>query len=146
MQPTRFPVRERGGGGRLVDRLALAWGTVQTRSGVTQTQFDGERAIVTISDISLLLAGIGQATPQNTQLALLRTLLINAEGEIDTTARLIWQQMTMRYTLDLRPVEVGNQRTELLPAWNGTAVGRPLGHHGRSHPGRTACYYPPPGG
>ena len=99
---------------RLVDQLALAWGTVQTRSGVAQTQFDGERAIVTISGISLgdRLA-LAQATPQNTQWVLLRTLLINGEGEIDTTARLIWQQTTMRYTLDLRPV---------ADQWNGIAV------------------------
>ncbi|MBI3960754.1 MAG: hypothetical protein HY328_18235 [Chloroflexi bacterium] len=90
---------------RLVDQLALAWGAVQPRSGVAQVHFDGVRALVTLSGVSLGdRLTLVQATPQNTQWALVRTLLVNANAEIETTAYLIWQRTTLRHSLDLRPV------------------------------------------
>jgi len=90
---------------QLVDQLALAWNAAQPQQGVAQINFDGGRVTVALSGLPLgERLALVQATPQNTQWALLRTLLVNADGDIETTAHLIWQRTTVRYSLDLRPV------------------------------------------
>ncbi len=90
---------------RLVEQLSLAWAAVQPQPGTAQIHFDGTRALVTLAGVALgdRLALV-QATPQNTHWALLRTLLVNADAEIETTAHLIWQRTSLRHSLDLRPV------------------------------------------
>ena len=90
---------------QLIDQLLSAWQNARPRQGVADAQFDGKVATISLSGIapSERLA-LTQATPQNTQWALLRTLLVNADAEIDTTTHLIWQRTTLRHSLDLRPV------------------------------------------
>ena len=101
--------------GRIVDQLALAWNANRPPTGEASLQFDGKTLTVTLSGIPLgnRLALI-QATPQTTHWALLRTLLVNADAEIESASHLIWQRTTMRHTIDLRPV---------ADQWNGIAAG-----------------------
>ncbi|MFZ1752925.1 MAG: hypothetical protein WBO46_12575 [Caldilineaceae bacterium] len=90
---------------RSVEQLAVAWQTAQPTTGQATVQFDGTKAAVHLTGISLAerLALI-QATPQNVQWALLRTLLVNTDVELEQSVHLIWQRTVLRYSLDLRPV------------------------------------------
>jgi len=90
---------------RLVEQLAQIWGAVPTKSGTAQVVFDGRQVLITLSDLSLgERLALVQATPQNTHWALLRTLLVNADGEMESTGYLIWQRTALHHSLDLRPV------------------------------------------
>lgn len=99
---------------RLADQLAQVWDAVSTKSGTAQVAFDGRQVLVTLAGLSLgERLALVQATPQNTHWALLRTLLVNAEGEIETTGHLVWQRTALRHSIDLRPV---------ADQWNGIAA------------------------
>lgn len=90
---------------QIVEQLALAWNAVHPSTGQATVQFDGKNAVISIAGLGLTerLALI-QATPQNSHWVLLRTLLVNTDPEVASTARLIWQQTTLRHSVDLRPV------------------------------------------
>ena len=90
---------------QLVEQLALAWNPIRPSKGQATVQFDGKETVISIAGLGLTerLALI-QATPQNSHWALLRTLLVNTDPEIESTARLIWQQTALRHSVDLRPV------------------------------------------
>ena len=100
---------------RLVEQLALAWAASRPSSGQASVQFDGKNALISVAGLNLAerLALI-QATPQNSHWVLLRTLLVNTDPEIESSARLIWQQTALRHSVDLRPV---------ADQWNGIAAG-----------------------
>lgn len=99
---------------RLVEQLALAWNASRPSTGQATVQFDGKNANVSIAGLTLAerLALI-QATPQNSHWALLRTLLVNTDPEIESAAQLIWQQTSLRHSVDLRAV---------ADQWNGIAA------------------------
>lgn len=90
---------------RLVEQLNLAWTASRPSNGQASVQFDGTNVVVSVAglDLSERLALI-QATPQNSHWVLLRTLLVNTDPEIESAARLIWQQTALRHSVDLRPV------------------------------------------
>ncbi len=90
---------------RLVEQLGLAWNASRPATGQATIQFDGKNAVISIAGLDLTerLALI-QATPQSSHWVLLRTLLVNTDPEIESTARLIWQETTLRHSVDLRPV------------------------------------------
>lgn len=90
---------------RLVEQLALAWAASHPSGGEVSVLFDGKSALISVAGLNLSerLALI-QATPQNSHWVLLRTLLVNSDPEIESSARLIWQQTALRHSVDLRPV------------------------------------------
>lgn len=99
----------------LVDALSLAWRQSQPALGRATVSFDGR--VATVSVEAMPLAGrlaLSQATPQNIHWSLLRTLLVNASAEYETSNHLIWRRVSMDYSLDLRPV---------ADQWRGMAAG-----------------------
>lgn len=89
-----------------LDGLVQAWQRAGETVRYQQIDVGPEKGFflaVSLPNLATRLA-LAQATPQRLDWALLRTLLLDSDPEVSIDKRLIWQQIELQQTLDLRAV------------------------------------------